>query len=188
MRFLVGIVLGLVIAPFVILGWFRWGHPPVAVSDPPLPFEKQIVNVPLRARIDSEMVSTPPFRPDEATFIAGARIYRDQCASCHGLHGQQAVFAAHMFPSAPALWEAHHNGAVVGVSDDPPGETYWKIENGIRLSGMPSFKAVLTPTQMWQVALLLANADKPLPPQAVDVLRAQSQAQPQAPLQLTKKP
>ena len=55
----------------------------------------------------------------------------------------------------------------MGVSDDPPGETYWKVANGIRLTGMPSYKGVLTDTQMWQVSLLLANADKPLPPVAL---------------------
>jgi len=27
---------------------------------------------------------------------------------------------------------------VVGVSDDEPGETYWKVANGIRLTGMPA--------------------------------------------------
>jgi mono/diheme cytochrome c family protein len=79
-----------------------------------------------------------------------------------------------MFPDAPALWEKHHNGEVVGVSDDPPGETYWKVANGIRLSGMPSYKDVLTETEMWQVSLLLANADKPLPPAAVDILNGEA--------------
>jgi len=29
---------------------------------------------------------------------------------------------------------------------------------------------VLTDNQMWQVSLLLANADKPLPPAALDIL------------------
>ncbi len=57
---------------------------------------------------------------------------------------------------------------MIGVTDDPPGETYWKVANGIRLTGMPSFKSVLTDTEMWQVSLLLANADKPLPPEAVE--------------------
>jgi hypothetical protein len=56
------------------------------------------------------------------------------------------------------------------VSDDPPGETFWKVANGIRLSGMPSYKEVLTETQMWQVSVLLANADKPLPPGAIEIL------------------
>ena len=77
------------------------------------------------------------------------------------------------FPMRPPLWEKHHNGDVVGVSDDPPGETYWKVANGIRLTGMPAFKNVLTDTQMWQVSLLLANADKPLPPAALQTLRSE---------------
>jgi len=46
------------------------------------------------------------------------------------------------------------------VTDDPPGETYWKVANGIRLSGMPSFSESLSQTQMWQVSLLAANANK----------------------------
>jgi mono/diheme cytochrome c family protein len=59
---------------------------------------------------------------------------------------------------------------MMGVTDDPPGETYWKVANGIRLTGMPAFKDALTETEMWQVSLLLANADKPLPPAALDIL------------------
>ncbi len=43
-------------------------------------------------------------------------------------------------------------GNVVGVSDDEAGETYWKVANGIRLTGMPSYSHVLTDTQMWQVS------------------------------------
>ena len=66
----------------------------------------------------------------------------------------------------------------MGVTDDPPGETYWKVSNGIRLSGMPSFKDVLTDNQMWQVSVLLANADKPLPPAAIDLLQSGAPAAP----------
>ena len=46
------------------------------------------------------------------------------------------------------------------VTDDKPGETFWKAKNGIRLTGMPSFAAALSEQQIWQVSLLLANADK----------------------------
>jgi len=59
-----------------------------------------------------------------------------------------------MFPKPPRLLKG------TGVTDDEPGETYWKVANGIRLTGMPSFKESLSDTQMWQVSLLLANADK----------------------------
>jgi len=35
-----------------------------------------------------------------------------------------------------------------------------EVENGIRLSGMPGFKGQLTEKQIWQVAVLVKNADK----------------------------
>jgi thiosulfate dehydrogenase len=168
-RFLFGIVVGIVLVPIAVLLWFHFGRVPVAVADPPLPLERLITSVPLNARIHREMVSTPPVQANEATFVAGAHIYSDQCAVCHGYYGKPSAFGEKMFPDATPLWEKH--GQVVGVSDDPPGETYWKVANGIRLSGMPTFKQSLSDTEMWQVSVLLANADKPLPPDALYILR-----------------
>jgi thiosulfate dehydrogenase len=171
-KVLLGIVLGIILVPVGILLWLRFGNPPVAVSDTPFPEERMIVHGPLDARIDREVIKTPPIQPDEANLVAGAQIYKDQCASCHGEHDKPSSFGAHMYPDAPPLWAVHHHGteAVMGVTDDPPGETYWKVANGIRLTGMPSYKDVLSTTQMWQVSLLLANADKPLPPAALNIL------------------
>jgi len=183
-RILLGIVLGVILTPLVVLTWFQFGKPPVAVADPPLPREQLITSVPLNARIHREMIKNAPIPADEDNLVAGAHIYREQCAACHGFHGKPSSFGAHMFPDAPPLWEAHHHGAetMVGVSDDPPGETYWKVANGIRLTGMPAYSQVLTETQMWQVSLLLANADKPLPPAAVEILCGE---QPQTPAPAT---
>ncbi|MFZ0392235.1 MAG: cytochrome c [Terracidiphilus sp.] len=175
-RYLLGIVIGLVLVPIGVFCYFKYGNPPVAVNDKPLPYEKLVTGVPLHARIDREMVKTPPVQADEDTFMAGAQLYADNCAVCHGYHGQPSRIGSHEYPKAPPLWEAHHNGNVVGVSDDPPGETYWKVANGIRLSGMPSYKDLLTETQMWQVSLLLANADKPLPPAALAILKGEKAA------------
>ena len=64
----------------------------------------------------------------------------------------------------------HGTHGVVGVSDDEPGETYWKVANGIRLTGMPAFNQVLTDTEMWQVTLLLKNADQQLPDPVTKIL------------------
>ena len=169
-RILFGIILGLVLAPLAAVAWFHLGNPPVAVADNPLPYERQITHVALNARIAKEAPSNPPVQADEDTFIAGAQIYRDQCAACHGFHGKPSSFGAHMYPKAPTLMEKHKNGKVVGVSDDPPGETFWKVDNGIRLTGMPSYHDILSQTEIWQVTLLLANADKPLPPAAIQLV------------------
>jgi thiosulfate dehydrogenase len=169
-RMLFGIIVGLVLAPFVVVAWFHFGHPPVAVTDKPLPYERQITHIALNARIAHELAENPPIQANEDAFLAGAAIYRDQCAACHGFHGKPSSFGAHMYPKAPALWEKHKNSTVVGVSDDPPGETFWKVDHGLRLTGMPSYHDVLSETQIWQVTLLLANADKPLPPAAVAIV------------------
>ncbi len=170
-RILFGIILGLILAPLLVLAWFHWGNPPVAVADPPLPFERQIVHVPLNLRIDRDKPGAPSIEINEANLNVGAEIYRDQCSACHGFYGKPSKFAGHMYPRAPQLWQKHKNGSAVGVSDDPPGETYWKVANGIRLTGMPAFNETLSPTEIWQVSLLLANADKPLPPGALAIVR-----------------
>jgi mono/diheme cytochrome c family protein len=61
----------------------------------------------------------------------------------------------------------------VGVSDDEPGETYWRVAHGIRLTGMPAYKDTLSDTEIWQVSLLLKNADKELPDPVVKILQGQ---------------
>ena len=173
-RFVVGVILGIVLVPVVVLLYFKAGRVPVAVSDPPFPQERLITSVPLNARIDREMVKNPPVQADETTFVAGAHTYSENCAVCHGFHNKPSKFGLRMFPTAPPLWEKHRHGDVVGVSDDPPGETYWKVANGIRLTGMPAYKELLTDTEIWQVSVLLANADKPLPPAAVAILSGET--------------
>lgn len=107
--------------------------------------------------------------PSPVNLLLGAEIFRDNCASCHGLYGRRSPIGSQMYPHAPQLWAPHRNGAV-GVSDDPIGATFWTIENGIRLSGMPAFGHTLNQAQMWQVSLLLANAAKPLPPHVLELL------------------
>jgi thiosulfate dehydrogenase len=176
MRFLAGMLFGIILVPLCVIAWFKTGKVPVAVSDPPLPMERQITHIALDARIAKEAPQLPPFQPNEQTFIDGARIYKDNCAFCHGLHGQTAATGQDMYPDAPALWEPHHVGNVVGVSDDPAGETYWKVANGIRLTGMPSYRYRLNDTQIWQVSILLSHANQPLPPAALQILRFQAAA------------
>ncbi len=169
-RFLLGFIFGIVLVPLGVLAYLTYGRVPVAVADPPIPYERQLVSLPLDARIQKDMVGTH-MEPDQLNLTAGARIYVQRCAFCHGLHGKPAAIGDHMFPDAPQLLEPHINDTtVVGVSDDPVGETYWKVENGIRLTGMPSFKTQLSDTEMWQISIFLSNAAKPMPPSVLEIL------------------
>jgi thiosulfate dehydrogenase len=153
--FLIGFVAALVLVAAGAYAYFRFGFAPVATAAPPMPFEMTLAHMALHARIAKEGKAPSPIPPSETNLLAGAQIYREQCAVCHGLAGQpETAIAKGMFPRPPQLFEGH------GVTDDPPGETHWKAANGIRLTGMPGFMGSLSDTQLWQVSLMLANADK----------------------------
>lgn len=153
--FIFGIIVALVAAAAGIYFYFETGSAPVATSAQAMPFEKMLANKALHARVEKEMPKTVPIEANEAAYAAGAHVYREHCAVCHGLPTQpKSAIAAGEYPAPPQLFEGK------GVTDDPPGETYWKAANGIRLTGMPAFDKSLSTTQLWQVSLLLANADK----------------------------
>jgi len=173
-RVLFGILLGILIVPVGVGIWLYNGQVPVAVTDPPLPNEEQIMHIPLNARIQKELIQMSPIQPSAQVYIAGAHIYAEKCSVCHGFHGKPSTIGESMYPAAPPLWEKHHSSSVVGVSDDPAGETYWKVANGIRFTGMPEFRSQMTNDELWEVSLLLADADKPLPPAAVSILKGES--------------
>ena len=167
-KFLLGFIAAIVLIAACGYLYFTMGLAPVATAAPPMPFETMLAKAALNKAISRETPKAVPLTASEDNFAAGARSYRTYCAVCHGLPGQsETAIAKGEFPKPPQLF----NGK--GVTDDPPGETWWKISNGIRLTGMPSFRQSLSDEQMWQMSLLLANADK---------LSARVQATLQAPL------
>jgi len=153
--FILGIIFTLVCIAAGAYIYFAGGYAPVATSAPAMPFEKMLAKKALDALIEKFAPKNAPIQADEAAYQAGAGIYKMHCAVCHGLPGApQTPIAKGEYPKPPQLFMRH------GVTDDPAGETYWKVANGIRLTGMPAFSQSLSETQMWQVSLLLKNADK----------------------------
>lgn len=155
-KFIVGVIVGLLIPAAFGYCYFRFGFAPVATTAAPMPFEAMAARMALHARIGKEAPKQSPVPVDEAGLAQGATVYAENCSFCHGLPGQPATMAAKgMFPLPPQLF--NHDEM---VTDDPVGVTYWKVSNGIRMTGMPGFSEMLTPGQIWQVSQLLANADK----------------------------
>jgi len=153
---IIGFVLCFVLMVAGVYFYFSTGQAPVAVNDPLMPMERKFAHMALDARIGKDTAKLqPPIQADEKNYLAGADIYKDHCAVCHGIPEREKTgIAAGMFPPPPQLFKG------TGVTDDPPAETYWKAKNGIRLTGMPGFKDHLSDTELWQVSLLLAHADK----------------------------
>lgn len=179
--FIIGLIIGLIAVPLAVYFYFSTGNAPVATSAAPIPFETTLAKEALHARIRKEMPKVVPVSANESAYLAGAQIYQQHCAVCHGLPNQApSAIAQGMFPKPPHLFHGK------GVTDDPAGETYWKVTNGIRLTGMPGFEKTLSDTQRWQVSLLLANADK-LPASVMQALAPPSQppSPPSAPTNTT---
>jgi thiosulfate dehydrogenase len=152
-QFLLGILVVFIALPLLGFLYIRSGYVPVATSAPPFPFEKKIAQTALGARVSREAPAKAAVDPTPENLLAGAKLYREYCAVCHGTPGlPKTAIAEGMYPPPPKLFPGK------GVTDDPVGETYWKVANGIRLTGMPAFGKSLSDAQVWQVSQMLANA------------------------------
>jgi len=152
---LLGILAGVIGVAAGTYWYFSSGRAPVAVTAPEMPFERRLVRLGLDAYLEGLPHPAPTVPADERNLLAGAKVYREHCAVCHGVPDvAKTAIAEGMFPKPPQLF----NG--VGVTDDEAWESYWKVAGGIRMTGMPGFKSHLSETQMWHVAVLVKNADK----------------------------
>ena len=162
--FLAGVVIGIVMVPATLFLFIWLGYAPVSTKSAPLPFERKLAGMALDKRIDKEAPKDSPMQPTEENLLAGAKIYIENCSVCHGTTTEsETTIAKGMYPNPPPLLHGK------GVTDDPAGETYWKVANGIRMTGMPGFSGSLKEEQIWQVSELLATADK-LPQSVKDEL------------------
>lgn len=157
-----GLIVGIVVGVLLVLGavylYFATGRAPVAVTSPEMPFERKMARMALHAYLDKLPHPAPQVPADEKNLLEGAKVYKEHCAVCHGVPGgTPTAIADGLAPRPPQLFKG------TGVTDDDEWESYWKVEGGIRMTGMPGFKGRLNETQIWQVAVLVKNADKIAP-------------------------
>ncbi len=138
----------------------------------------------------AEIVRAPkqaPIAATPATVTAGARIYAINCAACHGLPGETALPHAaqgffyfdppqffQRFRTRPGL---HPPSAadLASLAQRRAVDSYMTVRDGVPGTGMPWFRNSLNQTQMWQVALMLGEAQN-LPPAARGALRPPGKA------------
>ena len=151
--FVVGVFITLVT---IVVGGYLFvtaGGISMQTTAQPLPLEKTVAAMALRASIGNAADQKDPLSFDNGNMLAGVEQYKEHCAVCHGTPGQpRTAISKGMFPPPPQLFEKDDM-----VTDDPEGVTYWKVTHGIRLSGMPGFGSTLSDTQRWQVTMLAAQ-------------------------------
>lgn len=97
-------------------------------------------------RVHAQRQSTDnPFEGRTDAARAGAKLYSQECAACHGSQGEG-------IGKAPPLVSARIRSA-------SPGALFWILRNGSLRRGMPSF-AHLPEAQRWQIVTYLKTIQK----------------------------
>ena len=153
-----GIIIGAVgvVALELILGYagIVTGMMPANADAKPPALERWAAHKSLRASIKREAPKGDnPLPLNDENLIAGVRLYAANCAVCHGAADKEGSnIAKGLYQNPPQL-------ADDGVEDDPEGATFWKIDHGIRLTGMPAYRSTLSDKEKWQITLFLKHMD-----------------------------
>ncbi|MGH7075290.1 MAG: c-type cytochrome [Stellaceae bacterium] len=160
-KFIAGLVFAIIVAVVAGYAVITTGTIPAGAGGAnPLPLERWAAKASLTATLKREAPNRPnPVKLNDANLIAGIKLFQQHCAICHGGPKGNAAptpISKGEYPSPPQL-------ASAGVEDDPESWTFWKIENGIRWTGMPAWRSTLPREQAWTLALFLKHMNK-LPP------------------------
>lgn len=91
---------------------------------------------------EADRTAQNPLATDSTAPTAGAILYSEKCAKCHGDNAQGKGHH-------PSL----HTEAVQNLT---PGELNWVIDHGTGIHGMPSFHSV-SETERWQLVSYLKS-------------------------------
>ena len=152
MRFLAGLVfgvlaLGAAAAALVFSGWFD-----VAASVPPGALEKRVA----RTAVDRSVArraprASNPLGKDPSALRDGGQHYREMCVTCHGAPGvDPSEIGEGLNPPAPEL-------TLTRVQARSDGELFWIVQNGIRMSGMPAFGATHKEREIWAIVAFVRH-------------------------------
>jgi mono/diheme cytochrome c family protein len=156
-KFFLGMLVGAFLLALAGYLFITQGGVQMGTTGGPLPMEESLVGKALSSSIGRGGQKQSPLPADETNLLAGARVFQERgCQGCHGrLDKPDSGVGRRFYPPAPHLLPPSK-----GVTDDPVGRTHWVVEHGVRFSGMPSYNGKLSDTEIWQVSLLLRNADK----------------------------
>jgi thiosulfate dehydrogenase len=147
-----------IIAAFLVLGIgglaiAGFGLMPTNADSTPPAVERRVATSALHTAMSRRAPRlSNPFPASDANLIEGMKIYTTNCAVCHGtLDNQPSPLERSFYPPVPQL--------VLDPTDDPQWHTYYVVRNGIRYTGMPSWRHTLSEQEMWKVTGFLSRVE-----------------------------
>jgi thiosulfate dehydrogenase len=176
-NFVLGILFAIVLLLVGVYFCFEKGYVNFAADQRPSLMEAKLAMAAVDASTDRRAPEGPnPMQPTEENIAAGAKIYLDRCAGCHGIPSNpDSLFSRSFDPPAP--------GFFTDAPDMPENQNFYIIRHGIRWTGMPAWKQTLNETQTWQVVTFLSNVEK-LPPAAKKILGPSTASPSPMPMQM----
>jgi thiosulfate dehydrogenase len=166
-KFFIGLLIGIIVLPSGFYLYLRSGNAPVATSAPPMPLERFLVKTAMHATISRRETPIHLTNVNNDSLVAGAQVYLQDCAVCHGVPGRSPTAVAEgMYPRPPQFFRPNAKKI-----DDPPDEVYWKVSNGIRLTGMPGFRRSLSEGELRELTGFIEDTTS-LPPAAISILKS----------------
>lgn len=164
-RAVLGFLLGLLACTLVLFSSALLGAFNTEADVRPWRVESRFAQRALDASIRRIQTEKNPYRIDEAFLVAGLKLFKEDCAGCHGGYGKRSDRGAlHFYPPVPQFGEA--------PSRRSEGEIFHIVQHGIRYSGMGGWSDLINKEQSWQVASFLSRLDS-LPPQVAEEWRKQ---------------
>ncbi len=157
------IVLGIAVA---IVGYSRIRGGGFSADAEPGTLERSIATRLLRLSIPADANRQQnPFAADANAWRSVVDHYEDHCATCHGRDGRGTTdMGKNMYPKVPDLADAR----IQGLSD---GALFYIIQNGVRWTGMPAWKAEHSPEETWRLVAFIRKMPS-LTPQEIESLKA----------------
>jgi thiosulfate dehydrogenase len=153
----IAFLIGLLILPLSILILALLGLLPVHATATPSDFEKSIAIKSMHASIHHNISGIKnPLSASEEALLSGLKMYRNNCAGCHGDYNQPSPWGTkNFYPRVPQFAQEASN-----LSAE---EMFVVVKNGVRYSGMASWNGLISDTEIWRIVTFLSHLDS-LPP------------------------
>jgi mono/diheme cytochrome c family protein len=156
---LIGAIVGIVlVVPLCALAFVKSGIYNVAATSPHTKLTTWLTHETMihSARLRAESV-TAPSSFSEGDIVAGFCAYETHCVACHGAAGvPRRPWVNGLEPQPPFLLDVTQRFT--------SEQLFWIITNGIKMTGMPSWRDNLSAGETWDVVAWLEASGK-LPPQ-----------------------